>query len=533
MTTTQALIAQVRGTEHDHEFYPTTNEIITALVRAINRLGDRRYDTKLDSVLDIGAGCGKVLRAFKDQLKFGELYAIEKSIPLCKALPADVFIIGTEFHEQSLLAKQVAVTFCNPPYSEFESWAVKIIRESASRYVYLVIPTRWQDSEQIAAALAYREAQTKIIGEFTFAVSEDRPARAVVHLLQIALATESDDAFDRFFDEQFAGLKAKFDSVAVDVPHAPPEFTSLVVGPQYPDRLVELYNLELNHIRQNYDLVAKLDAALLKEFDVTPVRILGCLKARLAGLRNTYWKELFDHMQAVTDRLTAGKRRVLLEKLQRSGHVDFTPANIHAIILWVLKNANQYMDVQLIETFEKMVEQANVHNYASNRRVYEKQQWRYGEDKPTHVALEYRLVLQRCGGMNRDWRGLELCESTATFLGDLLTVARNLGFTCETTDPRLSYDGRRHWTGGKAAVFTAMIDGQRATLFEVRPFLNHNLHIRLHQQFALALNVEMGRLKGWLRTGAEAATELQEPEAAKFFQSNLQLNTRSLPMLAA
>jgi hypothetical protein len=54
-------------------------------------------------------------------------------------------------------------------------------------------------------------------------------------------------------------------------------------------------------------------------------------------------------------------------------------------------------------------------------------------------------------------------------------------------------------------------------LMDVRAFQNGNLHIRLNQQFALALNVEMGRLKGWLRTAAEATEELGQPEAAKYF----------------
>jgi hypothetical protein len=39
----------------------------------------------------------------------------------------------------------------------------------------------------------------------------------------------------------------------------------------------------------------------------------------------------------------------------------------------------------------------------------------------------------------------------------------------------------------------------------------------------LALNVEHGRLKGWLRSGQEAARELDEPAAAQYFNSNAQL----------
>jgi len=44
---------------------------------------------------------------------------------------------------------------------------------------------------------------TKTIGEFSFEDAEDRKARATVNLIRIELSTETDDAFDRFFDEQF------------------------------------------------------------------------------------------------------------------------------------------------------------------------------------------------------------------------------------------------------------------------------------------------------------------------------------------
>jgi hypothetical protein len=55
----------------------------------------------------------------------------------------------------------------------------------------------------------------------------------------------------------------------------------------------------------------------------------------------------------------------------------------------------------------------------------------------------------------------------------------------------------------------------------------------MNQKFALALNVEYGRLKGWLKSGAEAVEELKDPEAAKYFGKHLQLGTHSLPMLGA
>lgn len=590
------LIAQLKESEQDFEFYPTTDEIIRKLTSHLIAKLDYRSERDSRTFLDIGAGHGKVIDAMRKarwdkygredhkEPLFSEFYAIEKSTILCQKLPPDVFIIGTDFQEQSLISKNVWVTFSNPPYSEFTDWAVKVIRESSSRYVFLVIPTRWQESLDISAALSFRNAEAEIVGEFSFEDAEDRRARAKVHLLCIELNGDKDDAFDRFFDEQFGELKEKFRQTKerqerngdTKVDHDKnPKFSQLVVGPSYPEALVALYNEEMDHVRKNYDLVSKLDADLLREFDVTPSRILGCLKARLAGLRNIYWQELFGNFGKVTDRLCSKKRKALLTTLNRSGAVDFTFGNIHAVVLWVLKNANQYLDEQLIETFEDMVEKANVRNYKSNQRVFGDDKWRYTQEKPTHIALEFRLVLDRCGGVCKSAYRWEkgLTERGADFLGDLLTVARNLGFECKDRD-QLIGKNREEWEAGKTRTFTmkklwevgdkvpwgertrktitnkVQLDGGAwqyclgddewvheaclpgETLIEVRPFLNSNMHVRLNQKFALALNVEYGRLKGWLRNGAEAADELGDEEAVKFFKSQLVLGPSSLLMLA-
>lgn len=556
-----ALVTQLKDAGQDFEFYPTTDEIIRRLVSDLAHIRahglpveveGREFsrDFSFSSVLDIGAGDGKVLRALRaatfDERRndeprpiFAEFYAIEKALPLLQRLEPDVFIVGTDFLEQSLVAKQIDVTFCNPPYSEFTEWARKIIRESSSRLVYLVIPTRWADSEPIAAALKHRDATATILGTFDFEHAEDRTARAVVNLIRIELSGEKDDAFDRFFDEQFADLKARFKGTAKkddeEETHEDPRFKSLVGGSNLPERLVALYDAEVANIQRNYDLVAKLDADLLREINVTPAGILGSLKARLTGLRNVYWQELFSHMSQVTNRLCTKKRNALLATLQKNGHVDFTVSNIHAVIIWVLKNANAYLDEQLLETFWAMVEKANVKNYKSNRRAFVFDRWRYAEEKPTHFALEFRLVLEHCGGIKRSSysfdKGLE--ERACEFLGDLLTIAHNLGFLCDTNHPLLNRSQRETWESGAVKLFYCVVNGKRETLIEARAFLNGNMHVRMNQKFALALNVEFGRLKGWVKTGEEAADELGDPAAKKYFRTLVQLGTSHLPMLAA
>ena len=43
---------------------------------------------------------------------------------------------------------------------------------------------------------------------------------------------------------------------------------------------------------------------------------------------------------------------------------------IYAVIMWVIKNANLYIDSQLLETYELMVAKCNVVLYKSNQRDY-------------------------------------------------------------------------------------------------------------------------------------------------------------------
>jgi 16S rRNA A1518/A1519 N6-dimethyltransferase RsmA/KsgA/DIM1 with predicted DNA glycosylase/AP lyase activity len=89
--TVSKLVSILKDSEQDFEFYPTTDEIINKVKEDIKD----NYYRSTSSILDIGCGNGKVLNAFKDE--FSELYAIEKSQVLISTLPANIFIIGTEF----------------------------------------------------------------------------------------------------------------------------------------------------------------------------------------------------------------------------------------------------------------------------------------------------------------------------------------------------------------------------------------------------------------------------------------------------
>src|SRR6185503_14412245 len=382
-----SIVNRLKSEDQDYEWYPTTNEIIEVVLRDIKlaeypRWRSRQYSTTLDSVLDIGAGNGKVLSAFK-AAGFGSLYAIEKSTILCGLLPSDVCIIGMDFHEQTFYSKNVDLIFCNPPYSEYEAWAVKIIRENNAIVVYLVIPERWKDSVPIQDALRFRNAKAKTIGSFDFLSSEDRSARAKVNIVKITGNESKQDAFERFFEEQFAPLCDKFKSGVIEPIERKGAFDKLVPGENYPAMLVAIYMDELEHIRQQYEKIGELDPVLLKELNVSLPMVRDGLKLRLDGLRNDYWQELFSRLEPITDRLTVKSRDQILKRLNAHIQVDFTVSNIHGVLIWVIKNANEYFDAQLLDTYELMIDKANVYLYKSNDKVFEKQGWRYLRSEST------------------------------------------------------------------------------------------------------------------------------------------------------
>lgn len=542
-----ALISLVRDQGEDFEFYPTTEEIISALVADIKREDDEYSHKRFDSVLDIGAGNGKVLVALRDRAELRALHAIEKSTILCQQLDASILVVGTDFYEQSLLSKHVDIVFCNPPYSDFENWAIKIIRQSASAVVYLVLPVRWQSSIPIADAIRYRDADCATVGEFDFLNAEDRQARAKVHLLRITLhrdrhAKECDDAFERFFEEQFSHLVNKFKAPEKDEEAGEKDtskFSHLVVGPSYIESLVSLYDADIAKVQKNFHLMSQLDADLLKEFNIKPPVVMACLKTRLAGLRSEYWSELFTHLNTVTDRLTSASRRKLLDTLHKHVHVDFTLSNIYAVMIWVIKNSNMYIDSQLIDTYELMVDKCNVQMYKSNQKTWQENGWRYQDHitENSHYALDYRIVTHRIGGVKGKGsysfeRGLN--ENAANFLGDLLTLAKNLRFECDTKPSQLWRSNVENWKPGAAYEFFGYDRaGKEIMLFDVRAFLNGNLHLRLAQPFILALNVEHGRLKGWLRTREEAAEELKDAKAAEYFNTNLLISSNPMLLIGA
>ena len=522
MSTHAETLRQLKDADQDFEWYPTTDEMIDAIFWESGNVG---------SVLDIGAGDGRVLeridkltrlRAAQKENKYDyhgsiDKYAIEKAPIHIERMPPDISIVGTDFVLQTLIDKKVDMVFCNPPYTEYEGWATKIIKEANAKFVFLILPDRWIGSKLIEEAIKQRGARSKSIwsGDFSNA---DRQARARVEIIKITITTtdnnyqrEETKPFNVWFDEYFAGfgkLKPVDEAEDEDETEKPNPMHEIVEGQNLIERLASLYIHDMNNLLNNYKGLSELDSILLKEIGVSVDEIKAALKLKIEGLKNKYWQELFDKLDKITSRLTRTSREHLLYKLRASCNVDFSVDNAYAIILWAIKNVNQYIDEQLITLFKELSEPECVKNYVSNQRTWEKDRWRYKrEDSHTHYMLEYRIITHRHQAIkqNDNYFGSfrnGLAVDCHSFINDIFTIANNLGFS------NIANSYHREWESNSQEHFRAGRGDDEKILVAVRAFKNGNLHLKFDQKFIKTLNVEASRLLGWIKTPQDAVDEM-------------------------
>ena len=489
----------------DFEWYPTTDEIIRAVARDACDGYEHHH-----SVLDIGAGDGRVLEAIASRLKeiddhhCVDLYGIEKSFTHIAAMPKGITVIGTDFEQQTLSDKPMDVIFCNPPYSEFEQWMDRIISEASAKVLYLVIPRRWRDSASLQRTIETRSGEVKSLGEYDF-VNADRQARALVELVRIEFSYDHTDAFDAVLEKMFPEL----DVFNVEIPEHDAIDADLMRSSDSPvEFLVDSYNHALNQMLNNYKAALKIDANVLREIGVSKDGVLKAIRLKITGMKNKYWEKLFAELGTVTQRLATKQREAFLRSIRDKLTIDFTANNVYSILIWVSKWANDYFDEQLVDLFRTLSTKSCIVNYKSNQRVWTGGDWRYldrDDNRDSHYRLEYRIVLCHGGIETSEWAFRRealggLTESAFNLLMDVCTVANNLGFSCS--------DSPRHYQWRSNEQNKLMLKNG-AVLVAVRAFKNGNLHLHFNPKVMLAINVEAGRLLRWIRTPAEACQEME------------------------
>lgn len=515
-TATAATLSALKSAGEDFEWYPTTDEILKVVAKSIRKIDCDHYHRGARKILDIGAGDGRSLVRLQEMLHNEkddwrsirlDLFAIEKSTVHLANMPKSIVVIGTEFFEQTLVDKEMGFVFCNPPYSEYEEWTCRVLKECDASYVYLVIPRRWRENDRISALVKRLKLKPKSLGEFDFEKA-DRQARAKVEIVLFKMEREEHAAFDAAIEEMLPELD-KFESEVSDK-HDDSEWrTRLAPGGSLIDSLVLAYDGELAELYETYRGVVKINPAILKELGVSKGNILAGMREKIKGLKNKYWERLFENLTDITKRFATKQRRAFLDSLNDKTVIDFTYGNVRAMLIWICKWSSDYCDEQVIELFRTMAEHANVQNYKSNEKVFKQDRWRYRtEEHETHCKIDYRVVLARVGGIAgsgyRDWDshgGLK--NSAHEFLSDLITVANNLGFACNDSSRH------HHWESNQK-VELWMADGE--ILLDARAFKNGNLHLRVNKRLMLAINIQVGKLLGWLHSAEQAVREL-EPDA--------------------
>lgn len=551
----QQLILELKENNEDFEFYPTSKEMIKPIYDRLNRNID---------VLDIGAGtcnfkkyfeefaneqdriyCEKE-KMFRNSYVDGKgynydlqpsrneqgkhikkYYVIEKSQTLINKFDKDVIVLGTDFYNTLLIDKKADIYFCNPPYSQFENWTIEILKNGNFKQAYLIIPERWKNNQIINNIIERFNIKYTILGSFNF-LNAERQARAKVDVIEFDkqfdrykdLEDFNKNAFNSWFDETFKMRNSENDNkYEYEIEREKRENikNELVGCKTKGDFLVNSYNAEQMKLFEQFKAICSLDVETLETIGVKKEAIKEAIKQKIKTLKTRYWKIVFDEFSEITDRLTSETRNDLFERFKELQTVDFTLENIYPLILWVIKNANTYYNDQLISFFKKLSSPDNIKQYKSNKKVFERDKWRHSTfkhpDKISHYTLDYRIIMS--SPFETDWHGnfdgLKFGNKEA--LKDILTIAKNLGFKVgECVLPNCF--------GQKVTIYYA---DNTKTFMEYRAYKNGNMHVKFDIEFAKAMNVEVSRLLGWIRSKEDIQKEFTDEMskgAEKYFKSN-------------
>lgn len=521
-TSTRERVEQLKQLGEDFEWYPTTAEMIQVIVDDICKF-DRQhyYRGRAFQFMDVGAGDGRVLAAVQAELPNAKLFAIEKSMTHVNAMDQEVVVIGTDFHQQTLVDKPMSVIFSNPPYSEYAQWVTRILKEGVATHTYMIIPRRWSGNQQIQQVVKSRDIKFKLLAEFDFEDAE-RAARANVAIVRFNTYRENDEAMREAILEMLPDLDL-FDEAAVDSAKVASEAdgskrTGVRIGQGIIPTLVESYNEDLDQLFETFRAITKMEPALLLSLGVTKDAVVDALSLKLKNLKSVYWARLFEHTKEVTKKLTTKPRAAMLESLRSERPVDFTESNIYSTLIWITKNASSYIDSQLVKLFKDMSQAANVERYKSNHKVFVARNHRYLQEDASHYKLDYRIVLEGLGGIytgDYSFQSVQgLTEYTAEFLSDFITVANTLGF--DSDDAVTNYQ----WVSQRK-IMLKLNNGE--TMTSVKAHKKGTIHLQINQKLILAINIQAGRLLGWLRSPEEAVEQLKlEGEDAEFAEKYFQ-----------
>ena len=314
-----SLLDLVKQNNEDFEWYPTTNEMLEVLMKRIVEIREEKH-LSTESMLDIGAGDGRVLKYFDKDLRLDNIHAIEKSRTLIDSMDRNILVVGSDFNQTSLIEKTYDLVFCNPPYSSYKEWVMRILRETNSMFIALVIPSRWQQDSDIKRVIESRKGLEYEVLESTDFLNAERSARAKVDIVLFKTIRATDknakygvveDVFADNLIKQFK-LQKLFDDIDESEYDDQKRHTDELEEKTYQvangdliEFLVSEYEKEYNEFLESLNHLNAINSELLKCMNVDKKKLIKGIKSKIRDLKNLYWKELFSKLQAIRSRVTS------------------------------------------------------------------------------------------------------------------------------------------------------------------------------------------------------------------------------------
>lgn len=553
-------VKQLKDNNEDFEWYPTSNEILECIkedfkksiykkieksniydtdgfdnigfseITATNCPGfketemygkrEKQKEINIESFLDIGTGDGRVFDFFTNdsEISIRKKYGIEKaSLQADDLIKKNITLIGRDFFKNNYIDHNYDIVFSNPPYSIFKQWCTKLLNEIDSYIKYLVIPKRWKNDQKLKD-LIYSKGDVEILGSFDF-LNADREARAKIDIIKITKKVETENLFNKWVEDNIGSFRANekielddiktFDEVKNSIKKVDKTETIAI--------LVKNYNEDLLKLSDTYRALGKIDFKLIKHLGIEKYQILRSIRDDIKNLKNRYWRTTFDLLKPINSRLTFNVRNGILDNIRWIEKLDFNEENIRTCIIFFVNNSNKYVKEQLLDIFHNLSCFENIKYYKSNDK-WENDDWRYKslKDKDSKkYKLDYRIIVEDYR-INNKHHG----ERNNTILNDLCVVANTLGFYNDNII--FTYFGSK-----KIKCFlNDKSEDENEVLFEYRIYKNNNVHIKLSKRFLRVLNIEVGKLRGWLRSPDDIVDEFEisKEEAKKMFiDKNLKL----------
>jgi SAM-dependent methyltransferase len=548
-TNTTQKLRTLHAANEDFEWYPTTPEIMEAMKKDLwkyLREHERDYNTRreekiyintfydqafnkgkkterleIGSFLDIGAGDGRVLNFFEADKKYGIEIARAQADDL---IQKGVFLIGRNYYDVYLNDQYYSLIFSNPPFSQFERWVNKILVDCNFCILYLVMPVRWQNQNEITRELKRYEAT--VVGEFDFSKA-DREARGKVHLVRVNAPWKKDvdskhghyvyqktleNAFERWIREYIADFadEPKYD-------HWEEERKQELALKMTPiDQLISDFERDRKNLGAAFQAIGRLESEIIKLMGQDKKSMLEIIRKAIEGLKSKYWRAAFNKLDPVQKRMTYKTRERIFRDIDEFKTLDFNADNIYSIVIWIINNCNIGILEQIGEVFDALTSPEFIEEYKSNRH-WKKSDWRHTERDWKYeklpprwkLGLDYRIVV---GTYYYD-----RYSGSRTIVDDFIIICRNLGFPI---DPEYTPDYKLHQAEQK--FFTE--DGELA--FTMRYYTgNHNAHLKINKRLLMKFNIEVAKIRRWMSDPADVAEEYGIPkdEAARLWNSGLSL----------